>query len=116
MRTTLTLISTLLLSSTVAFAQSTDHSTMDHGNMAMDEKVIDGAVHAEAVVNSFGDGTVNVSHGPIPEIGWPAMTMDMPLMEGAEMMGEIADGDTVTMMLVKGDDGMYSVGALMAGM
>jgi Cu(I)/Ag(I) efflux system protein CusF len=32
------------------------------------------------------------------------------------MMGEIVDGDTVTMMLVKGDDGMYSVGALMAGM
>jgi Cu/Ag efflux protein CusF len=116
MRTTLTLISTLILSSTAAFSQSTDHSTMDHGSMAMDETTIEGAVHAEAVVNSFGDGTVNVSHGPIPEIGWPAMTMDMPLLEGAEMMGEIVDGDTVTMMLVKGDDGMYSVGALMAGM
>jgi Cu(I)/Ag(I) efflux system protein CusF len=107
MRTTLTLISTFILSSTAAF---------DHGSMTMDETTIEGAVHAEAVVNSFGDGTVNVSHGPIPEIGWPAMTMDMPLLEGAEMMGDIAYGDTVTMMLVKGDDGMYSVGALMAGM
>lgn len=98
----------------VAFAQSMDHSSMDHGDMAMGEEAIEGAVHAKAVVNSMGDGTVNVSHGPIPEIGWPAMTMDMPLLDGAEMMGEIADGDTVTMMLVKDNDGMYAVGALMA--
>ncbi|MQQ10846.1 cation transporter [Epibacterium sp. SM1979] len=87
---------------------------MDHGDMKMDETTIEGAVHAEAVVNSFGEGTVNVSHGPIPEIGWPAMTMDMPLLEGAEMMGEIADGDTVTMMLLKDSNGMYAVGAIVA--
>lgn len=114
MRTKLTLISALILSSTMAFAESTDHSSMDHGDMAIGEEAIEGAVHAKAVVNSMGNGTVNVSHGPIPEIGWPAMTMDMPLLDGAEMMGEIADGDTVTMMLVKDDDGMYAVGALMA--
>ena len=114
MRKTFTLVSGLALIAGVAFAQSMDHSNMDHGDMKMDEATIEGAVHAEAVVNSFGDGTVNVTHGPIPEIGWPAMTMDMPLMEGAEMMGDIADGDTVTMMLLKGSDGMYAVGALMA--
>jgi len=114
MRKTLTLVSGLALIAGVAFAQSMDHSNMDRGDMKMDEATIQGAVHTEAVVNSFGDGTVNVTHGPIPEIGWPAMTMDMPLMEGAEMMGDIADGDTVTMMLLKGSDGMYAVGALMA--
>ena len=42
------------------------------------------------------------------------MTMDLPLLDGAEMMGEVAYGDTATMMLVKDDDGMYAVGALMA--
>lgn len=114
MRSILTLLSTLVFTSTTALADGTGHSSMDHSNMAMDQTVLEGAVHAEAVVNSFGDGTVNVSHEPIPEIGWPAMTMDMPLIEGAEMMGDIADGETVTMMLVKGSDGMYSVGALMA--
>ncbi len=114
MRKTLIAILGITFISGIAFAQSMDHSSMDHGDMAMDETMIEGAVHAEAVVNSFGDGTVNVSHGPIPEIGWPAMTMDMPLMEGAEMMGEIVDGDSVSMMLVKGEDGMYAVGALMA--
>ena len=41
--------------------------------MAMSEEQMAGAVHAKAVVNSMGDGIANVSHDPIPEIGWPAM-------------------------------------------
>lgn len=116
MRKTLTLISGIIMSSSMAMAQSMDHSTMDHGNMAMDKAVMEDGVHVKAVVNSFGEGTINVSHDPIPEIGWPAMTMDMPLMENAEMMGEIEVGAPVTMMLVKGEDGMYVVAALMAEM
>ncbi|KQI69347.1 cation transporter [Loktanella sp. 3ANDIMAR09] len=112
----------------MAFAQTTettgmdhgtmsmDHGEMDHGDMAMDEAMLEGAVHVKAVVNSFGEGTVNVSHEPIPEIGWPAMTMDMTLVENAEVMDEIADGQAVTMMLIKGEDGMYSVAALVPEM
>ncbi|MDO7623307.1 MAG: copper-binding protein [Loktanella sp.] len=116
MRITLTLITGLILSSTMVWAESTDMSKMDHSTMAMDEAAIEGAVHAKAVVNSFGDGTVNVSHEPIPEIGWPAMTMDMPLLDSFEMTGEIAEGDTVIMMLIKGDDGMYAISALSSEM
>jgi Cu(I)/Ag(I) efflux system protein CusF len=74
---------------------------------------MEGAVHAKAVINSIGDGTANVSHDPIPEIGWPAMTMDMTVLENAQMMGEVTDGDEVTLMLVKGEDGMYAIGAIM---
>lgn len=40
------------------------------------------------------------------------MTMDMPLLDIVEMTGEIAEGDTVIMMLIKGDDGMYVISAL----
>ena len=95
----------------MAIAQ-TSHSTMDHSNMAMSEEKMEGAVHTKAVVNSIGDGTVNVSHEPIPEIGWPAMTMDMPLTADAKIEG-VAEGDEIVLMLIKGDDGMYSVGAMM---
>lgn len=94
-------------------AQAQMSHGMDHSNMPMSTEQMDGAVHTEAVVNSIGDGVANVSHGPIPEIGWPAMTMDLPVLETAEMMGEIAPGDTVTLMLVKGEDGMYAIGAMM---
>ena len=128
MQKTLTLLTGLILSASTAFAQtadmsgmdhgtmSMDHGTMDHGDMPMDQAMLDGAVHVKAVVNSFGDGTVNVSHEPIPEIGWPAMTMDMTLIENAEGMDEIADGQAVTMMLIKGEDGMYGVAALVPEM
>jgi len=34
----------------IAFAQ-----TMDHGDMAMGEEAIEGAVHTKAMVNSMGD-------------------------------------------------------------
>jgi Cu(I)/Ag(I) efflux system protein CusF len=113
MKTTYLALSVLILTAPMALAQM-NHSTMDHSNMPMNDEKIEGAVHASAVVNSIGDGTVNVSHDPIPEIGWPAMTMDMTVMPDAEMMGDIAAGDTVTLMLIKGDDGMYAIGAIMS--
>ena len=103
----------LVLTAPMAFAQM-NHSTMDHSNMSMNKDVIEGAVHAQAVMNSMGDCTVNVSHEPIPEIGWPAMTMEMPLTADAQMMGDVAVGDTVTIMLIKGADGMYAISAIMA--
>ncbi|SDD86889.1 copper-binding protein [Ruegeria marina] len=109
---TLTATLGLLAFTTVpALAQMT-HG-MNHSNMPMSSEQMEGAVHAKAIVNSIGDGTANVSHDPIPEIGWPAMTMDLPLLENAEMMGEISAGDEVTLMLVKGPDGMYAIGAMM---
>ncbi|QDG78163.1 copper-binding protein [Labrenzia sp. PHM005] len=90
-----------------------DHSGMDHSNMAMNVEQMEGAVHTKAVVNSLGDGTANVTHDPIPEIGWPAMTMDFTVVKGAKMMGDIKTGDTVTLMLMKGEDGLYAIGAIM---
>ncbi len=101
-----------------AWAQMS-HTGMDHGDMPMDadEMPMDAddmphMIGADAVVNSFGNGTVNVTHGPIPEIGWPAMTMDMPLMEGFAMPEGIKAGDHVRMMLSEDGEGMYGIGGL----
>ena len=89
-------------------SQGTDHSHM-HGTAGQ----MEGAVRTKAVINTIGDGTANVTHDPIPEIGWPAMTMDLAVLDGAQMMGEVAPGDSVTLMLVKGEDGMYAIGGIM---
>jgi Cu(I)/Ag(I) efflux system protein CusF len=112
MKTLSTTLALLAFSTLPAVAQMT-HGSMDHSNMPMSSEAMEGAVHTKAVVNSIGDGTANVSHEPIPEIGWPAMTMDLPVLENAEMMGEISAGDEVTLMLVKDADGMYAIGAMM---
>lgn len=113
MKTLSLALAALVLSTPLALAQM-NHSTMDHSNMPLSDEMMEGAVHTKAVVNSLGDGTANVSHEPIPEIGWPAMTMDLAMTPDAQMMGEIAAGDSVTLMLIKGDDGMYAIGAMMA--
>ena len=93
-----------------AAAAQTAHGGMDHGAMGhgADHGAMSEGVHAEATLNAVADGAVNVTHGPIPEIGWPQMTMDLPLLEGADLGGAKA-GDAVTMMLEKGPDGLYGV-------
>jgi Cu/Ag efflux protein CusF len=108
-------LAVLTLAAPMALAQ-TDHSTMDHSGMdhsTMTDEQLAGMVHTSAVVNSLGDGTANITHGPIPEIGWPAMTMDLAVMPDAAMTGDIKPGDAVSLMLIKGDDGMYAIGAMM---
>ncbi|PVA08947.1 cation transporter [Pelagivirga sediminicola] len=101
----------LALSAPLALAQTSDG--MDHSQMQMSDAQMEGAVHTTATLNSIGDGTVNVSHDPIPEIGWPAMTMDFALTSEAQMLGGASAGDKVTLMLIKGEDGMYAIGAMM---
>ena len=101
MRTMLAALGLTLALAPAAFAQ------MDHG----DHGAMSDGVHVQGVVNTLGDGTANVTHEPIPEIGWPAMTMDLPLLDGAEVEG-VGEGDEVTIMLEQGADGMYGIRAL----
>lgn len=86
-----------------------DHGEMNHGEM--NHGMMKDGIHTEVTIHSISDGTVNVSHGPIPEIGWPAMTMDLNLLEGADI-GDVEAGDEAMMMLEKGEDGIFAVRAL----
>lgn len=102
----LILAAVLALAAPLAMADST-HT---HGHSGHEEH--SEGVHTEAKLNAMDGNTVNISHGPIPEIGWPAMTMDLSLLEGAQV-GEVEPGDTVMLMLEKGTDGMYGIRAMM---
>ena len=82
----------------------------EHGEHAGHSGTVEG-VRATGVVHAIADGTVNLSHDPVPEIGWPAMTMDLPLLEGAGI-GAVAPGDAVVIVLEKGPDGFYGVRSL----
>ena len=107
------LLSLTVATTLPAFAVASDdnmgHDMSSHGDMSSHEGMA--GVHAEATVNSISDGMANISHGPISEIGWPAMTMDLNILEGAEVDG-VQAGDEVMMMLEKGEDGMYAIRAL----
>lgn len=54
------------------------------------------------------DRSVNVSHEPIPALGWPAMTMDLEV--DASIAPElIAPGRRLRIGLAKGADGLYRI-------
>lgn len=69
--------------------------------------------HATGKVNAVdaAQHKVTISHDPIPEIGWPAMTMEFPVAPSIDLEG-IKPGSRVTFTIEKGKDGMYQVRSL----
>ncbi len=80
----------------------------DHGGNGGD------GVAAVGVVNTIDapGREINISHEPIPDLGWPSMTMDLSLSDEASLEG-IEEGTAVTFTLKKGADGMYQIDTIM---
>ncbi len=66
--------------------------------------------HAMAVVNAVDPAkrTMNVSHEPIPAIGWPAMTMDFAVAPSVDLTA-VKPGSRVNIAIEKGKNGIYEV-------
>jgi Cu(I)/Ag(I) efflux system periplasmic protein CusF len=72
-----------------------------------------GATAASGVVNTIdaAQRKVNVSHGSIKALGWPAMTMDFPVNRDVDL-STIKAGMKVNFTLVKGANGAWTVDTL----
>jgi Cu(I)/Ag(I) efflux system protein CusF len=66
--------------------------------------------HGSGTVNSIdsAEGKVNVSHNPIPEIGWPAMTMDFPVAPSVDLR-TLKPGTPVNFTIEQSQGGMYEI-------
>lgn len=66
----------------------------------------DGAITGTGTLNGIdaAAGRVNLSHEPIPELDWPAMTMDFRLAEGV-VLPSLEPGQTVRFRLRQTDTG-----------
>ena len=82
------------------------HETRRMGKIQMAHK---GHVHAQAsgTVNSVDAGAhkINISHGPIRDLGWQPMTTDFPV-EPSVNLKSIKLRSRVKFTLEKGEDGM----------
>lgn len=58
------------------------------------------------------DRKANIGFGPIPDIGWLAMTIDLPFLEGTEI-GDVFQGQLGMLMLEKGNEGMCGIETMM---
>lgn len=101
-----TLVAGLQFSST-ALAQSGDHMHMKSGS---GDKMLTEHYEAEAVINSVNldARTINASHGPIPALSWPAMTMSFAVTDDVNLES-LTVGDTVTIMLQSAGNHSYIV-------
>lgn len=72
-----------------------------------------GAVQASGTVNSVDAArhTVNLSHGSIKALGWPAMTMDFPVGDDVDLAA-VKPGMRVNFTLVHGNGGGMVVDAI----
>jgi Cu(I)/Ag(I) efflux system protein CusF len=99
---------------TPAFAQDKmkmDHGSHDsHGSMKMEAPADVTEAEAKGKVNSIDadGGTVNVTHDPVPALGWPAMTMDLPVTRRVDLSA-VKPGTPVTFKLKKGRDNQFRI-------
>ncbi|MGB5199648.1 MAG: copper-binding protein [Sedimenticolaceae bacterium] len=63
-----------------------------------------GIIHSVDAQNNM----VNLSHGPIPSLSWPEMTMDLPVAGGVDISGLKPD-DEVRFRVVLGADQVYRI-------
>jgi Cu(I)/Ag(I) efflux system protein CusF len=108
------LLAALAAAPAITLAQSMDSGGMaEHGSMAeggtMHGDTTAGAA-GQGVVNKVdpGEGVVNITHGPIPALNWPEMTMDLPVADGVDL-GSVQPGDEVRFRVVLGSDQVYRI-------
>ena len=69
--------------------------------------------HGTGTVNSVDSAQhkVNLSHNPIPDIGWPAMTMEFPVAPAVDLTA-IKPGTRVNFTIEQQPGGMYEIRAI----
>jgi Cu/Ag efflux protein CusF len=87
-----------------------DHpSSSPHGGVQI-AHAGDNDAHGTGTVNSVDPARhkVNISHQPIPEIGWPAMTMEFPAAPSVDLTA-IKPGTRVNFAIERQPGGMYEI-------
>ena len=96
-----------------AFAAEDHASHPQHGSEMQMAHAGHNDAHGTGTVNSVDPAQhkVNLSHSPIPEIGWPAMTMDFPVAASVDLK-TIKAGTRVNFTIEQGQGGMYEIKAI----
>jgi len=107
-----TLVALGAIGLTPALAQD-KMKTMDHGShgsMKMETPADVTEAEAKGKINSIDaeGGNVNVTHDPVPALGWPSMTMDLPVTRRVDL-SSVKPGVPVTFKLKKGRDNQFRI-------
>jgi len=81
--------------------------------MPMDSKASLPSYRGKGTINSVDAkaGRINLSHGPIPGLGWAAMTMDFDVRD-KDSLSKLKPGQKVTFELIEVRKGNYVIGEI----
>ena len=105
----LLLISAAILICTPVAAQQ-NQTEMTHDDHATIESPTANEATGDGVVNSVDPdkNSVNLTHEPMPDLGWPEMTMDLPVTRKVDLTN-VKAGDQVDFKIKLGRDKKYRV-------
>lgn len=91
-------------------AATTGDQVPQHGGEMQMAHAGQNDAHGTGTVNSVDPAQhkIHLSHQPIPEIGWPAMTMEFPVAPSVDL-SELKPGTRVNFTIEKGQGGMYEI-------
>ncbi len=81
-----------------------------HGHEAMKTPADTKEAVAVGVINSIDEDSraVNITHEPVESLGWPTMTMDMPVTRRIDLTA-VKTGEKVQFKLKKGRDKKFRI-------
>ncbi|MBF0381685.1 MAG: copper-binding protein [Magnetococcales bacterium] len=98
---------------------ASSHGHMDHGNHNMSDHSMEMPAksnHGSAmgIINKIDSKNrlINVTHGPIPSLGWPEMTMDLAVTKRVKI-NNFKNGDHVHFTVKKGRDNRFRITKMM---
>lgn len=97
-----------LIDSESSLTASLQRLTANDTAMAPAENEATQTASGTGVVKAVKDTKLNISHGPIASLDWPAMTMDFQLTDPAQAEG-IAPGDEIEFEFRQNEDGAYVI-------
>lgn len=102
-----TFLTVLLFALSTLTAYSADNHSAHHHSSSQTQP----AITAKGQVNTVKGDQLNITHEPIPAIGWPAMTMDMATSANVDA-AKVPTNSPVEFTLIKGSDGIYQIDAV----
>ena len=107
---------TLIVLSTLGFAAlpaaSQDHGHQHKEHQAQQTEQKETMVHAKVNGINAENRTVNISHGPVKDLNWPAMTMDMKVAPDIDL-DVLSDGQNIMIAIKRGPDDIYMISKIM---
>lgn len=102
--------SLMLLSLMTAPVHAEGMGGHDHGHMQMGGGAATQEHQGEGSVNSVDikSGKINLSHGPIPSLNWPAMTMDLEV-QNKDALRDVKPGQKIVFKLVEARKRKYVI-------